>query len=67
LNRKAERTLLSWIYEQRLTTGDSLPSIAAVSKRLGVRGVVIREAMQSPAARGVLEIGNGGPVEKRNF
>lgn len=57
--RQAERSILSWIHREQLEPGDSLPSIDAISHRLGVSRVVIREALQSLSARGVLEIGNG--------
>ena len=59
LSRQAERALLSWIHRERLQPGESLPSTDAISRQLGVSRVVIREALQSLSARGVLEIGNG--------
>lgn len=51
--------IMTLIREENLRVGESLPSENALTERLGVSRVVVREANRSLAALGVLDIGNG--------
>ncbi|WP_018014828.1 FadR/GntR family transcriptional regulator [Teredinibacter turnerae] len=51
--------LLSFIAEQSLQAGDSLPSIAHLSETLGASRAVIRESFRNLEARGIIEVANG--------
>lgn len=51
--------LLRYIDQNNLQAGDSLPSIGALSEQLGASKAVIREALKSMEAKGIIEIANG--------
>jgi GntR family transcriptional repressor for pyruvate dehydrogenase complex len=51
--------LLAHIQAQKLQPGDSLPSIQVLERSFGVSRPVIREALTSLAAQGILEVANG--------
>lgn len=51
--------IIALIRAENLHIGDSLPSENALTERLGVSRVIVREANRSLSALGVLDIGNG--------
>lgn len=51
--------LLAFIDAQRLAPGDPLPSEAKLTQEFGVSRPIIREALRSLEARGIIEIANG--------
>lgn len=51
--------MIAYIDDQGLLPGDSLPSTAALSKHFAVSRPVIREALSSLAALGLIEVSNG--------
>lgn len=51
--------IIALIRTENLHIGDSLPSENALTQRLGVSRVVVREANRSLSALGILDIGNG--------
>ena len=56
---QASSQLLSFIEENDLQAGDSLPSIAQLSETFGASRAVIRESLKSLEAQGIIEICNG--------
>jgi DNA-binding FadR family transcriptional regulator len=59
LSDRATERLLGMITSAALKPGDRLPSERDLAARLGVSRTVIREAMRSLAAKGVLEVRTG--------
>ena len=59
LSEKVASSLLSAIIEKRLRPGDPLPSQRELGEQYGVSRTVIREAVGSLEARGVLEVRAG--------
>ena len=59
LTAQVHRALIAYIDEARLAPGDALPSTAALSERFGVSRPVIREALSSLSALGLIELSNG--------
>jgi len=51
--------IIALIRAENLHIGDSLPSENALTERLGVSRVIVREANHSLSALGILDIGNG--------
>ena len=62
---QASEQLLQLVDEQRLTAGASLPSIAELAESFGASRAVIREALKSLEAQGVIEIANGKRARMR--
>ncbi len=59
LPEQVARHLLRYITEEKLQPGDLLPSVASLASEFGVSRPVIREALKSIAALGVIEIVKG--------
>lgn len=53
------RSVNERIRNERLKTGDLLPSEAAIALQTGVSRAVVREALRSLATLGIIDIGNG--------
>lgn len=56
---QANEELLKYIDQNKLVAGDSLPSIGELSERFGASRAVIREALKSLEAKGIIAITNG--------
>jgi GntR family transcriptional repressor for pyruvate dehydrogenase complex len=54
--------IASYILAQQLNVGDSLPSAAKLSKEFEVSRPVVREALKTLEARGMIKIQNGKPA-----
>ena len=59
LSDKVAKMMLQTILERRLKPGDRLPSEQKLCEQFGVSRTVIREALSSLAARGIIEVRSG--------
>ncbi|WP_421724517.1 FadR/GntR family transcriptional regulator [Bauldia sp.] len=59
LTETVVRTVLQFIFDNRMSPGSALPSEIEVAKKLGISRGVVREAFRGLTSLGIVETGNG--------
>lgn len=67
INDQVQEALKQYILDNRLQNGDKLPSENALSRQLGVSRNSVREAVQSLASLGILEVRRGSGLYVKGF
>ncbi|HUN09356.1 MAG TPA: FadR/GntR family transcriptional regulator [Aggregatilineales bacterium] len=67
INDQVQEALKQYILDNHLQNGDKLPSENALSRQLGVSRNSVREAVQSLASLGILEVRRGSGLYVKGF